>query len=192
MSQEDKRQPKNTGAVLRQNLVGADIRQLNRAELLRRLELFKINIGFDDIPEINEISREANQYLYPLHLVYTDKIQDFTDGIFIADTKGIYVPIETGGYGVVHVERIPLGKPAVYGITDLTKSARIQVGNQTIIYVGLDNNRYGYIPSTEDSYIKPVLGLSFSQTHRLLMVKEGVKIEDQDDEEEEELEDWEN
>jgi hypothetical protein len=108
--------------------------------------------------------------------------------------KGIYTPIDQGGYGVIHVERLPLGKPAVYALTDLSKPAYIKEGNQIIIYIGVTiTPLYGYRPISDNAQIKPVLGLSFPTPMRMLMSREGIRLEEDDREEaEEELGEYEN
>jgi hypothetical protein len=50
-------------------------RTIVRVAYKARKQKFMDNIGFDDIPEINEISTKANQFLYPIHEVYKQKIE---------------------------------------------------------------------------------------------------------------------
>lgn len=152
-----------------------------------RKELFLENICVHNMHGLISISRTENPYLYPLHTIYLSKMSEYGEGIFIADVKGIYTPIDHGGYGVVHVERLPLSKPGVYALTDLCKSVYISIGSQTIIYVGVIKTEYGYMPISNDSYIKPVSGLTFSNPSRLLTTRNGlVVVDDKTDEEEEE------
>jgi hypothetical protein len=160
----------------------------------KRRSEFLENIGYENMRNMNVISKDNNQYLYPLHRIYMQKIQNMENGVFIADIKGIYVPIENGGYGVVHVERIPLGKPAVYGLTDISHSAYIEVNGQIIIYVGVKRTeKFGFLPINDNSHIKPILSLSFPNPQRLLMVKEGTKlIEYQQDNSDEEYGEYES
>ena len=138
-----------------------------------------------DMMTIRDISQTENQYLYPFFLAFKNQINTYTSGVFILDARAIYTPIEAGYYGVVHVERLPVVKPPVYGLTDLTDCAIMYdvswpgqcaggppTGDRTIIFQGVFSTPYGYKFIHEDFHIKPITGLSFASPRMMVAVDE--------------------
>lgn len=144
-------------------------------------DTFNENINYDDMVNLGSITVEHNPYLYPIHTIYLEKLSVFESGIFVADSKGIYTPIENGMFGIVHVQKIPLIKDATYGIVDLGGKQRQEsaaeatertstirgylVDNEkTIIYCGLVDvsrgNRTSFMLVPDRSFIKPISSLS--------------------------------
>jgi len=121
-----------------------------------------------------EISQSENQYLYPFFLRFRDQMSLYTSGVFILDARAIYTPIESGYYGIVHVERLPIVKPPVYGLTDLTDCAIMYDGERILIFQGVFNTPFGYKFMHEDFQIKPITGLSFASPRIMVAVDETI------------------
>ena len=140
----------------------------------------------DNMAHLHEISQAENQYLYPFFLKFKDQMNAYTNGIFILDPRGIYTPIESGQYGIIHVERLPIVKPPVYGITDLSDCAIIHIGERTLIFQGVFNTPYGYKFMDENFHIKPITGLSFASPRLMVGIDEVIAQREAPREDEEE------
>lgn len=127
-----------------------------------------------DMMLIREISQTENQYLYPFFLTFVEQMSVYTSGVFILDARAIYTPIEAGYYGIVHVERLPVVKPPIYGLTDLTDCAIMYASDRILIFQGVFDTPYGYKFIHEDFHIKPITGLSFSSPKMMVAVDETI------------------
>jgi hypothetical protein len=135
-------------------------------------ERFKRNIEIDRMSRIASVTTTINAYLYPHYLKFKELTSDCKIGVFILDARGIYTPIETGDYGVIHVERLPIVKPAVYGITDLSNSAVLTEDRATIIFQGvIFTEKFGWKFINEGFQVKPIAGFTPSNTKRLILTR---------------------
>lgn len=148
----------------------------------------------DSMAQLREISAAENQYLYPFFLRFKDQMKAYTNGIFVIDARGIYTPIEAGLYGIIHLEKLPVVKPPVYGITDLMDCAIFHTsatdptgGERILIFQGVFNTPFGYKFVDEGFHIKPITGLSFAAPRLMVSIdevasqKEGLREEDEED-----------
>jgi hypothetical protein len=131
-------------------------------------EAFLTNIGFSQLESIDAISPTQNPYLYPYYDLFLYKLSQYPDGVFLIDPKGIYTPVESGNFGVFHVERIPAMWSPVYALCDLKNCVVFQEKNRVLIFQGVMKTKdYGYRFISDDFFIKPISGLSFSHKARL-------------------------
>jgi hypothetical protein len=150
---------------------------------------FMKETGMDSSPSTGPITSTNNAYLYPYYDKFKELTSDYKTGVFILDARGIYTPIELGNCGVVHVERIPIVKPAVYGLADLSNCAVLIDGKKTIIFQGvilLEN--YGWKFINENFQVIPIAGFAPKTTKRLILTDGSTKrasretVQEQEDE----------
>lgn len=147
---------------------------------MRNKNTFIHVVDLSSMDVIDKISTTDNPYLYPFYLNFKELMRDYTTGVFILDARGTYTPIENGRYGVVHVERLPIVKPAVYGITDLSKCAvlteREDDDERIIIFQGvakMPGSGWRFID--ESFQVKPIAGFSATAVKRMILMREGPK-----------------
>lgn len=127
--------------------------------------------GTDEMPRIDRISATENPYLYPYYHEFEYTMRQYTSGVFIIDPRGFYTPIEDGRCGVVHVERLPIVKTPVYGLTDLSDCALLEEGQRIIIFQGVFQVRvYGWRFIDESFQVKPIAGFTPVASRRLILV----------------------
>jgi hypothetical protein len=130
--------------------------------------------------KILSVSANNNQYLYPYYLSFKEMMKDYTVGIFILDARGVYTPIEDGRCGVVHVERLPIVKPAVYALTDMSSCAVMREGERIIIFQGVYQTRsYGWKFIDDSFQIKPFAGFTPSTVKRMVLTSGGSERADE-------------
>jgi hypothetical protein len=128
--------------------------------------------GVGEMPSIDAITTTMNAYLYPYYNNFKELASDYSVGVFILDARGIYTPIESGHWGIIHVERLPIVKPAVYGITDLTNCAVLNEEGRTIIFQGVTQVRtYGWRFIDESFQIKPISSFAPRTAKRLILMR---------------------
>jgi hypothetical protein len=102
---------------------------------------------------------------------FKDMMKDYTTGVFIMDARGVYTPIENGQCGVVHVERLPIVKPAVYALTDLSNCAVLWEDNRIIIFQGVfEMKEYGWKFIDDSFQIKPFAGFTPTLGRRMILM----------------------
>lgn len=139
--------------------------------------------------KINSVTRDSNPYLWPYYRQIEQYTNIYTLGIFIIDTKGVYVPIEEGHCGVVHVTRLPL-QEFVFGLTDLYEAAYMMKEESIFIFQGvIATANTGWKFRDESFQIKPIAGISVQGYKLYVRTIEGeVKLEQKKEEESED--DW--
>jgi len=139
--------------------------------------------------KIETVTRDTNPYLWPYYKQIEKYTRIYTLGIFIIDTKGVYVPVEEGHCGVVHVTRLPL-QEFVFGLTDLFEAAYMRKEESIFIFQGvIDTANTGWKFRDESFQIKPIAGISIQAYKLYIRTIEGeIKLEQKKEEESED--DW--
>jgi len=147
--------------------------------------LFLANIKAEKMPGIERISKKDNPYLWPYYLQFIERMEAYPLGIFIIDPRGVYTPIEDGECGVIHVERLPIVDQAVYGLTDLNKSAILredESDDRVIIFQGVFLTRtLGWRFIDNSFQVKPIAGIRPLPRHiRLIQTRDGSPVKKED------------
>jgi hypothetical protein len=158
---------------------------------LTDLEIIKANITFlldniDFIDQIEDISK--NPFLLQYYEVALNITERHKGGLFILDTKGVYTPIQTDLFGIVHLVRLPHRPQNVYALTDFRKSILFTpTDDRYFIFQGVEKlakDGYGYRFESDDYEIAPVSGVTPVRSAELRFTYEAPKHEELEGEEE--------
>jgi hypothetical protein len=134
---------------------------------------------------------EEHPYLLQYWQLYFSFVQQYTVGLFILDTKGIYTPIQSDTFGVVHVVRLPLRPQPVYALTDFRNCVLFNKENRFFLFQGVElmsKEGYGYRFIGDEFHITPALSVtpSASVITNYIWKPDGITTEAEDGPEERE------
>ena len=106
-------------------------------------------------------------------------MDEYPSGVFIIDPRGIYTPIDNGDCSIIHVERLPIVKSAVYGLTDLNKSVVLfdDRGERILIFQGVfQMEGYGWRFIDNSFQVKPIAGIATTTVRRMFHLRDGSEL----------------